>query len=477
MTAAGVWPVLRRGALLAAVVVPVLTRGGYPPASRVLFVCLAAVALLAAVAEDSVAARRIAREPVVVLLAALAALGAVSALWSIVPVAETLRWAAVAFAYAAVAVAAGVEVSRARSPWPLAVGLAALAAVVGAIGLYAVATFTEPFADRIAGTWRAGGTLEYPPALGLLQVSALPVLLVGMTRGARLPVNVAAAAAAAVAGAALALTASRAQAFLAACLLGAAVVWPRQTLGAPRPRVAAACGLVAIAALAGAVLCDGEATRQTASAEWRALGLLALVLVCAATWGVACRSCGRRLDRMPALGLALLAVAVLAVLALAWPGGHASTDFTHGRIDLWEDGLRAAWERPLLGTGADSFFAATERYQDDAARARFAHDLPLEVLVELGLLGLLLTLALYAAAVRTAWTTRRTSAGWLLAPAVLAFMATNLIDWPWHLAGSGAVWAATFGGLLAVLPEGHLSLRGAPRVVAPWRRARRRRAA
>jgi hypothetical protein len=35
-------------------------------------------------------------------------------------------------------------------------------------------------------------------------------------------------------------------------------------------------------------------------------------------------------------------------------------------------------------------------------------------------------------------------------PTVVAFLLANLIDWPWHLAGSGAVWAAALGGLLSV---------------------------
>lgn len=453
--AVGIWPALLRGALFAAVVVPVLARGGYLPASRVLFVFLAAAALLAAVACDPDAARRIAASPAVLLLIGLSALGALSATWSIVPASETLRWAAVVTGYAAVAIAAGVEVAVSGRVRFLAAGLAALAAVVGLSGLYGAAMFTEPFADRIGGTWRAGGTLEYPPALGLLEVSALPILVVGMTRKSRPALSILAAATAAVAGASLGLTGSRTQTFLAACVLGAAVVWPQRTVRAPRSLVAAACALIAGAAVAATVVADGQASARTAASSGRLVGLLGIVLLAAAAWAVVRRSYAALRERShPRLrrGIAALALLLLAapatLAAFASAGDPRSTDFTHGRVEQWDDAARTAWERPLVGTGADSFFAATERYQDTAP-TRFAHNLPLELSVELGVVGLALTLALYAAGARAVWAARASWAGWLLAPAVLAFLATNLIDWPWHLAGSGAVWAAALGGLIA----------------------------
>ena len=40
------------------------------------------------------------------------------------------------------------------------------------------------------------------------------------------------------------------------------------------------------------------------------------------------------------------------------------------------------------------------------------------------------------------------SAAWLLAPAVAAFPLANLLDWPWALTGTGALWAVAAGGLL-----------------------------
>ena len=65
--------------------------------------------------------------------------------------------------------------------------------------------------------------------------------------------------------------------------------------------------------------------------------------------------------------------------------------------------------------------------------------------------GLVLALALYAASGRALWRARRRDgpAFWLLGPPAAAFLAANLVDWPWHFAGSGAVWAAALGAILA----------------------------
>src|SRR6478672_1540153 len=54
----------------------------------------------------------------------------------------------------------------------LALGLATASA-----GLAGLALRSPPLAERIAGVWRAGGTFEYPPALGLFCVCALAFAL------------------------------------------------------------------------------------------------------------------------------------------------------------------------------------------------------------------------------------------------------------------------------------------------------------
>ena len=125
----------------------------------------------------------------------------------------------------------------------------------------------------------------------------------------------------------------------------------------------------------------------------------------------------------------------------------ARGDLFHGRLQLWDAALAAWRDQPWLGAGADGFLGASAAYQD-AGPVRFAHDLPLELLVELGLAGGVLAIALYAATGRVLWQARGDRAVWLLGPAAAAFLVAGLVDWPWHLAGSGAVWAAAVGGLL-----------------------------
>src|SRR5262249_24329601 len=54
----------------------------------------------------------------------------------------------------------------------LALGMATATA-----GLAGLALHSGPLAERIDGVWRAGGTFEYPPALGLLCICALAYAL------------------------------------------------------------------------------------------------------------------------------------------------------------------------------------------------------------------------------------------------------------------------------------------------------------
>ncbi|HWF24030.1 MAG TPA: O-antigen ligase family protein, partial [Solirubrobacteraceae bacterium] len=119
----------------------------------------------------------------------------------------------------------------------------------------------------------------------------------------------------------------------------------------------------------------------------------------------------------------------------------------HGRLHLWDAALKVFAARPLAGSGADSFIVASARYQRSGPIA-FAHDLPLELAAELGVVGLLLSLGLYATTGSALWRARNRAAAWLLGPGAGAFLAAGLIDWPWHLAGSGAVWAACTGGVI-----------------------------
>jgi hypothetical protein len=100
----------------------------------------------------------------------------------------------------------------------------------------------------------------------------------------------------------------------------------------------------------------------------------------------------------------------------------------------------------LLGAGAGAYYVASLPHQT-LARSLYAHDLPLELAAELGILGLLLGVALYASSAQMISEALHSPALWLLGPMVAAFLISNLLDWTWHLAGLGALWAAASGAL------------------------------
>ncbi|HYH59052.1 MAG TPA: O-antigen ligase family protein [Thermoleophilaceae bacterium] len=316
------------------------------------------------------------REPLTIVLGLLALLALASIMWTIGPEERTARWAAVTLGYAGVFVAATVAGRAPGGRRALAAGIALIAAVAAAIGAAAVILEERPYALFLGGEWRPAGPLEYPPALALLVVAALPVFI----DAAR----------------------SRAQPLRAAGTLALALAAVVLVLSQSRLALAFGLGVAALALF--------RLTRQRA-----VLGVGALMAVTAGS------------------------------VAFGQGDGPAS-GFLHGREDTWEAGIESFLDRPLEGAGADAFLAASARHQDGAA-ILFAHDLPLELAVELGVAGLLLALALYVATGRIVWEARASHAAWLFGPGVVAFLVANLLDWPWHLAGMGAIWAVGCGAL------------------------------
>jgi O-antigen ligase len=127
-------------------------------------------------------------------------------------------------------------------------------------------------------------------------------------------------------------------------------------------------------------------------------------------------------------------------------------DYLHGRASTWRAAVETFADRPLAGAGADAFLAGSIRHQDGDTVV-FAHDLPLELAAELGAAGFALAIALYAATAALIWRARATRAASLLGPAAAAFLAASLLDWPWHLAGSGAIFALSIGALAGAQPR------------------------
>ncbi len=450
--------------ILLAVALPMLDAGGFEPGSQALLIVLAGVALFAAALIDGPTAVREARRSLGLSLIALSLLSVFSAAWTIGMASTAIRSGLVIGAYAALGTACATLSSR-IGPGPIAAAIALLALVEAVLGLRAVAWHDLPDAERIVRAWRPGGSFEYPPAVALLQVGALPVLSRGLCwrpaaaspgRHCEVAINTGSAIAAILAGAVLRLADSRLAIAMAVVLIVASSVPIRRSRQASPGGVILAA-LVGLGALLGPLTLGGDVPSGAAGRGMVGLAeLVGSAAVAAGAWRLASAVRSARWG----VGVAIAAIALAAGVSELSRGGatpphalvrsqdrHAAvTDLAHGRTGEW----RAAWDtwldRPVLGAGAGTYAAASRRHQR-VATSLYAHDLPLELAAELGALGLALGLLLYATAARAlvrAWTTPTL---WLLGPFVAAFLISNLFDWTWHLAGLSAAWAAAAGAM------------------------------
>jgi O-Antigen ligase len=460
-TAGAVRGVVVGVALLAAVALATLNDGGFDARSQSVFVVLAGIALLTAGMLDGDAVAGIARSRLSLVLLALAVVSVASAAWTVDGRGAALRSGLVIGGYGAVFVTSAT-LARRTGPWPFAIALLALALVEGILGLHALAAHALPDAERIDGAWRPGGTFQYPPALAILEVGALPVSCVLLAHRSALACACGAAAIT-LAGAVLGLSESRLGLALAVALLAALIV-RRPAALAGRAVPLAAVALFATGALGARAALGADA----APAGWSGLAAIAgLAAGCAIVWPLTRRTVARRDALWLALALCCATPALVTFAAAGHGGSHAAaegsngsrrpatdgsdfsrheSDFLHGRGREWRAALETWFDRPLLGSGAGSYRVASLSHQDGAP-VGFAHDLPLEFGAELGVLGLLLGLALYLSSAVVVSRAIHSSSLWLLAPMAVAFLASNLLDWTWHLAGLGAIWAASVGAL------------------------------
>lgn len=438
----------------AAVAVTTLDGGGFEPRSQTLLIVLAGLSLLAAALSDGPAIRDAARSPFVVSLGLLGMLSVLSAAWTIAVPSTAARWGLVILAYGALALCGAMLAARTGS-WPIAAGVAGLAAIEAVTGLGAAALHTLPNAEWIDGSWRPGGTFQYPPALGLLQVAALPVLLVALLRARYLAL--AAALGAVLAGAVLGCANSRLELGMAVVVLALGVLWLPGRTG-HRRELAAAAGLVGAAALDGHLILGKHVAATQGGGDLLRLGLIACaVLALTLAWlPVRALTQGRAGSRTWSLAVGLVTVALLVgvVAVTALPGTTRRVmvvrgGVTHGRLHQLEAAFQTWLDKPLLGAGTGAYYIASASHQGSSPTL-FAHNLPLELAAEIGVLGFLLALALYLSAADVIRRARGSPGLWLLGPGVAAFLIANLLDWPWHLAGLGAMWALAAGGLVAV---------------------------
>ncbi|HET6848645.1 MAG TPA: O-antigen ligase family protein [Gaiellales bacterium] len=225
-----------------------LWHGGYRAGGQLLLAA-AAIACVAVVRPRPRPAAL--RDPLLAGLAAAAAANLASLAWNGTGTAPALAAVAVAV-IACWGSAAGPRLGQHVVIATAGVGLACATA-----GLAGLVLHSRPLAERIDGIWRAGGTFEYPPALGLLAVCAIAAVLALRAEGTldRAPAVVACAV----------LTAGVVATFDRAAAIGLVVV---AVLFAVRiPSVRPVVGWTAAVAAVAAVVAIGVAGPSTRALE------------------------------------------------------------------------------------------------------------------------------------------------------------------------------------------------------------------
>jgi O-antigen ligase len=151
-----------------------------------------------------------------------------------------------------------------------------------------------------------------------------------------------------------------------------------------------------------------------------------------------------------ALGTSVLPVAVVQRMTMTYDKERGGLDNSAEiRLQLWNDALDVVQSKPLTGTGFNTY-----AYMGRVGSYRDTHNIYLKVLVETGVLGLLLFLALLWKLFALGWRTFRTAedplfrslglavAGWIVCAAV-----ANLFGDRWtYLQVDGYLWV--LGGLV-----------------------------
>jgi O-antigen ligase len=133
--------------------------------------------------------------------------------------------------------------------------------------------------------------------------------------------------------------------------------------------------------------------------------------------------------------------------------GSNRYDFYRVALDVFED-------HPVAGVGADNFFQDYLALGDSSETPRNPHNLALRTLAQTGVIGTLLLLAAFGAALAAGWRAMR---GWpdplaatVAGGAVLAFaywVVHGMTDWFWEWAGLGAPAFALLGLACALAPR------------------------
>jgi hypothetical protein len=144
----------------------------------------------------------------------------------------------------------------------------------------------------------------------------------------------------------------------------------------------------------------------------------------------------------------------------------------NNRLAWWGDAVEIARERPLLGSGAGTFSIARLRVRDDATPVTEPHSVPLQLLADLGLVGLALGLAVAVAAlvgVRRSVRRAQGGAAWdatALVALPLAWAVHALVDYDLDFVAVSGPALLVVGALLAAGRPARVVDGGAPALIA-----------
>ncbi len=438
----------------------------------------------------------------VCLLAAFTVVTALSVSWSIAP-ADTVSEAGRTLAYLAVfslAVAAGQLCPRSSRTFAGGILIGSLL-VCGWSLLSRV--FPAELARDVLGA-RLGEPFDYWNALGVMAALAMPcVLWLGSRREGPPLLGALAYPAMGVFGLVVALTQSRGALAVSVCVvLGwlvlvplrmrslAVVVLPvlavlpvaswalskdafTQALAplSAREMVAGRFGLMTLAMCTGLLLAGGAIelayARRAPSLRLRrrAAGALAVVTCVLAVGGLVSVATSDR----GLFGTVSDGVGSLTSERSSTPKGAARLgSVSSSRAAYWHQAAQIFEERPLLGSGANTFGLARLRYRNDGRAVQHAHGFLAQALSDLGLVGIALALALAVAwllgaaratgfmtrrAPRPEWTDER-AALVAVALSAVAFGLHSAVDWTWFVPGPSvaALVAAGFVAGRGALP-------------------------
>jgi hypothetical protein len=129
--------------------------------------------------------------------------------------------------------------------------------------------------------------------------------------------------------------------------------------------------------------------------------------------------------------------------------GHLGSANSSNRWTWWQEAWHAFTRHPVGGTGAGTFNLTDLLLRRSSITAVEPHNVPLQFLSELGIVGFLLYLGAAAAALRGVVRARRDPAGLALGIAVAVFFAHAIVDFDWNYLATCGPLLLLAGALLA----------------------------